>query len=148
MDEMGDDLNRDFAAIVVVLSPQGVPMVRDTSGKFRLPYLKFPGGRRKGMETPEECGVRELEEETGVKVLKESLILLKKEDRVDHMFYIFAVRLESLPKRKHVGNEGEDVGVFSLIGLKERGDVFPKHWKIPEVQTFLYGSQVAPVCST
>jgi 8-oxo-dGTP diphosphatase len=138
-----EDQYRDFATVVILLTKQGIPMVREDNPKFKVAFLKFPGGRRDGGETPEECAAREMAEEIGAVIDPASLILLKKENRGSHDFYLFGVRMEELPKLKHVGDEGEDVGIFSPAGLKERRDVFPNHWKIPEVQEFIYGETAA-----
>ena len=139
----GEDQYRDFATAVILLTEQGIPMVREDNPKFKVAYLKFPGGRRDGKETPEECAVREMAEEIGATIDPAFLILLKKENRGSHDFYLFGTRMKELPRLKHVGDEGEDVGVFSPAGLKERRDVFPNHWKISEGQAFIYGTAAA-----
>ncbi len=129
---------RDFAVIVVLVTPGGIPMVRERR-PGRVPYLKFPGGKRDGEETPEKCAVREMDEETGAKIDPEKLVLLHWEDRDTHDFFVFGLKLPELPVLKHTGDEGEEVGAYSREGLKGRKDVFPKHREIGAIRQFIYG---------
>jgi 8-oxo-dGTP pyrophosphatase MutT (NUDIX family) len=128
---------RDFAVIVVLVTPGGIPMVRERRPN-RTPFLKYPGGKRDGDETPERCGIREMEEETGAKIDEEKLVLLYQEDRDTHDFFVFGAKLPELPVLKHTGDEGEEVGVYSREGLKMRRDIFPKH-QIAAITRFIYG---------
>jgi 8-oxo-dGTP pyrophosphatase MutT (NUDIX family) len=129
---------RDFAVIVILVTPQGIPMVRERKPN-RIPFLKYPGGKRDGEETPEQCAAREMEEETGARVDPEKLILLERQDRGTHDFFAFGIKLPELPVLKHTGDEGEEVGVYSREGLKMRKDVFPKHLEIGAIARFIYG---------
>lgn len=136
------DRYRDFATAVVVIGGGLIPMVKEINEKFKVAFWKFSGGRRDGKETPEECAARELFEEIGLRVDPWSLIPLRTENRGNHDFYLFGIRLSNLPKLKAEGDEEEEVGIFSLEGLKLRRDIFPKHWRMPEVHTFIYGEPV------
>jgi 8-oxo-dGTP pyrophosphatase MutT (NUDIX family) len=129
---------RDFAVIVVLVTSEGIPMVRERRPN-RTPFLKYPGGKRDGDETPEECAAREMEEETGAKIDPEKLTLLDRQDRNTHDFFVFGVKLPELPVLKHTGDEGEEVGVYSREGLKMRRDIFPKHQEIGAITRFIYG---------
>ena len=129
---------RDFAVIVVLVTSAGIPMVRERR-PGRIPFLKYPGGKRDGEETPEECAAREMEEETGAKIDPAKLILLARQDRDTHDFFVFGVKLPELPVLKHTGDEGEEVGVYSREGLKMRRDIFPKHQEIGAITHFIYG---------
>lgn len=137
------DRYRDFATAVVVVGGGLIPMVKESNPNFEVAFWKFSGGRRDGKETPEECAARELFEEIGLRVDPRSLILLKAENRGNHDFYLFGIRLSDLPKLKAKGDEEEDVGIFSLEGLKLRRDIFPKHWKMSEVHKFIYGESAS-----
>lgn len=129
---------RDFAVIVVLVTSAGIPMVRERR-PGRTPFLKYPGGKRDGDESPEECAVRELEEETGARIDQTMLVLLARQDRGTHDFFVFGAKLPELPVLKHTGDEGEEVGVYSREGLKMRRDVFPKHSEIGAITHFIYG---------
>lgn len=130
---------RDFAVIVVIILPGGeIPLVKERRPN-RIAFLKIPGGKRDGDETPAECGIREVEEETGIVLQKDQLIFLYQEDRGTHDYYVFGVKLSERPKLKTVGDEGEEIGVFSRDGLKDRKDFFPGHKDLPPVMRFIYG---------
>lgn len=153
MPEATGEKPRDFATAVVLITPAGIPLVRDLQKAQRKnypkAYLKFPGGKRKPEDKDEKAGaVRELleeaiEEEGGL-IDPEALIELYRENRGTHDFILFGMTLNYTPKFKKVGNEGEDVGVFSPEGLRMRRDVFPNHWIKPAID-FIYSSPAAQI---
>ena len=133
-----ENRRRACAVIAVIVSPQGIPLVKERRPD-RIPFYKFPGGKKEGEETPIECGIREVEEETGIKLKPEQLIFLYQEDRGTHDFFVYGVKLTELPKLKEYGDEGEEIGVFSREGLAMRNDFFPGHKKMSAVHRFIYG---------
>jgi 8-oxo-dGTP pyrophosphatase MutT (NUDIX family) len=120
---------RGHACAVLVFSPEGIPLVRDL-GKVPS-FWKFPGGKKKGNETPEQTITRELLEEIGIRVSGESLVLVEKEDRGNHDFYVFRTEVADLAALARRGDEDEKVRVFSpemVLQLNEQGRFLLSHW--------------------
>lgn len=115
------------AVAVLILSPEGTPLVRDP--KKPLPrYWKLPGGRSEGLETPEECAVREIFQELGLVVEQDDLKVIDQQDRSTHILTFFEIGLPSLKGLKEEGDEQEEIKVFSsLIEINKMEDFFPNH---------------------
>jgi len=92
----------------------------------------MPGGRRKNEETGRQTALRELEEETGLHPLIESLIEIYREDRVTHNFFAFEVTLTSFQDCKSTGDEEEEeVKIFALEEIQQmRNKILQGHWDI------------------
>jgi len=123
-----------LAAVVVITTPMGIPVVRDLS-KHKS-FWKFPGGKGEEGETPEECAIREILEEVGLDISGMRLFLIYQEDRGTHTFYAFQVSLPDLSGIRRRGNEGEEVGVFSGQEILEMQDFLPQH-RIEPVERIL-----------
>jgi ADP-ribose pyrophosphatase YjhB (NUDIX family) len=119
-----------YAVNVFVESPEGIPLVRDP--KKPLWCWKFPGGGSLENEEPEDTAIREVEEETGLIVQKKNLKLLDKENRITHIFIFFKANVPSLKTLKKIGNDDEEIKVFSLDEIKSMKDFFPNHRRILE----------------
>ena len=125
-------MNNGHAAAVLIVTPQGIPLVRDPEKPDPV-FWKFPGGQGQDRETPEECGVREAEEETGIHLPIHDLTLLCSEQRFDHVFTLFMARLSALPEMRVQGNEGEEIGVFSIEAILAMKETFlPGHFAMAE----------------
>lgn len=111
---------------VLIISPDGVPLVRDPK-KPAPRYWKLPGGRSQGNESPEECAVREIDEELGLEIELDDLYVLEQQDRGSHLLTFFKLTLTSLKGMNKVGNEGEEIKVFSKYDLTKIPDLFPNH---------------------
>lgn len=73
-------MNQDFTAckLAYILDGQLLVYLRDDFAHIPFPNMwDFPGGVREGDETAEQCVLRELEEEFGIK-LDESRLIYKK----------------------------------------------------------------------
>lgn len=123
-------MESQHAAAVLIVSPEGIPLIRDP--KKPVPrYWKLPGGRSEGSESPEECAVREIFQETGLTIDIDDLKILDQEERFNHTLSIFRVDVPSLKGLKKVGDEKEEIQVFR--DMKEIGmmpDFFPNHKRI------------------
>jgi ADP-ribose pyrophosphatase YjhB (NUDIX family) len=93
--------NGDFSVAVMVEKAGKILMVRNPTK--RGPVWKFPGGKRHGWESPEDCATRELFAETGLKV--RHLELVTELDRGTHTFYLFYTNRTSSNGLKKVGTE-------------------------------------------
>jgi|CXWL01.1.fsa_nt_gi 8-oxo-dGTP diphosphatase len=120
------------AVAVLILSPEGTPLVKDP--KKPIPrYWKLPGGRSEGSETPEECAIREIYEELGLRINLDDLYVIEQQDRENHTATFFRIELPSLTELKDVGNEQEEIQVFpSVAGILKLQDLFPNHRTILE----------------
>lgn len=115
------------AVAVLIITPEGTPLIRDP--KKPVPrYWKLPGGRSEGEETPEECAVREIWQETGLKIKQDDLQVLDQQDRHSHTLTLFRIDLPSLKGLKKQGDEQEEIKVFSsLMEIGKMDDFFPNH---------------------
>lgn len=119
-----------FAVAVFVESPEGIPLVNDP--KKPNSWWKFAGGNSEENEKPEETAVREIWEELGFSLDKEKLKLLYKEDRENHIFFLYKYEIDSLKGMRKEGDEREEIKVFSLGEIKESQDFMPNHRRIIE----------------
>ena len=94
-------------------------------------YWKLPGGRSEGSETPEECAVREIWQETGLKIDQSKLQVIDCQNRGDHTVTFFRIDVPSLKNLKRQGDEQEEIRVVpSLIAIGKMEDLFPNHRSI------------------
>jgi len=118
-----------YAVVCLIVSPRGVPLVRDPK-KPKPYYWKLPGGRSEGDETPIEAIIREIKEEVGLYFRSEDMKLTYEEKRGNHIFCLFQVNPVSLNGLKTIGNDGEEVKLFTPEKLKNLPDLFPAHRKV------------------
>lgn len=122
-------MNEKYAVAAIIESPEGIPLVRDP--KKPVPrYWKLPGGRSVSDEAAEDTILREIQEEIGLSLEKESLIRLYEEERGSHVFILFGASVSSLGGLRKMGEEGEEVQVFKLDKIAVMPDFFPNHKKI------------------
>ena len=126
----------EFAAIVLILTPAGVPLVQDPQ-KPAPHYWKLPGGTGKTSETPKQCVIRETREETGVILSISDLKFLHKEDNGDHILYVYLSQLPETPKLLDKGDEREKTRIVPLNKVLswQTADVpllLPHHRKLVE----------------
>ncbi|MES2215871.1 MAG: NUDIX domain-containing protein [Patescibacteria group bacterium] len=118
------------AVAVLIISPEGIPLVRDPK-KPAPRYWKLPGGRSEGEETPEECAVREIEEELGLEIDIDELKMLDQQDKRNHTLTFFRINLPSLQGIKKQGDEQEEIHVYkTLMEVARLPDLFPNHQNI------------------
>jgi 8-oxo-dGTP diphosphatase len=119
-------MNPSHAVAVLISAPEGVPLIRDPK-KPAPRYWKLPGGRSQGAETPEECAVREIDEELGLEIEIDDLHMLEQQDRGNHTLTFFKIELASLHGIKKIGDEDEEIKVFSKEEALKLPDLFPNH---------------------
>ncbi len=125
-----------YASIILAFTPAGIPLVRELN-KPKPIFWKLPGGGSHEDETPQECALRELEEETGLKAEGEDLKEISRQEKGDHTKFFFRVKVASLDGLKNHGDEGEEVGLFSsdsVLDMIRKMEFFPPHSKVTERQ--------------
>ena len=98
-------------------------------------YYSLPGGYLRRNESAVNAAIRELSEETGIKVSRDELESLCPEARGNHTFTLFGACVENLRERglKERGDEGElirVVGHDKLEAFVSSDEFFPPHRKI------------------
>lgn len=120
-----------WASLVFVLGPEGKTVLVFDNGK-KNPKWKLPGGKNQLNESPEETAVRELCEETGIKVPVSDLILLKEVDKsqhsTPHSLFVFVASVNTFDGLLEVGDENEIVGLFDLRLVPKMPSLFAEHW--------------------
>ncbi|MDE2038070.1 MAG: NUDIX hydrolase [Patescibacteria group bacterium] len=124
-----DTMNSEHATAVLIVSPEGIPLVRDPK-KPAPRYWKLPGGRSEDGETPEECAVREIREELGIVLDQDDLEVIEQQDRGNHTLTFFRAKAADLKGLKTAGDEREEIEVFTLAEAARLPDLFPNHARI------------------
>lgn len=95
MKNQGKRYRNPGSVLMIVYGPDDkIPVVRDIA--HYDPRWKFPGGHIKFGETPREASVRELEEETLLKMLKEDVSrLLVPKDMGSYLTHIYGGEIKS-----------------------------------------------------
>lgn len=118
-----------YVTAVLIIAPEGIPLVQDTAKP--LPHFwKLPGGRDEEGETAIQTGIREVEEEIGLRFLPDDLALALEEPRQNHRFFLFIARPRALGRLKKRGEEGENVAVFSREEMRTMVDMLPSHQQL------------------
>lgn len=124
-------MNQSYAVAVFIITSQGIPLIRDPK-KPPPVFWKAPGGRSNPGEGAEAAVLREAKEEIGIRLHEKDLSLVYEEDKGSHILALFVARLESLPRLKHQGDEGEEIKVFSPKEILALHDFFPNHRRVFE----------------
>lgn len=124
-------LPKGNAVAVLIITPKGIPLIRDPKKPAPV-FWKLPGGRGEESETARKCALREIEEEIGFILPNRVMEVVYSEDKGNHVLTIFSVKLLTTPRMKIVGNEGEEIEMFSPREILEKNDFFPNHRKVVE----------------
>ena len=124
----GPEVSRGRAVAVLVITPQGIPLIRDPKKPAPV-FWKAPGGRGNANETAKSAALRELREEIGVTLAEDDLVVVSEENKGSHILTLFAAKRPSLPAIKDRGDEGEEIRVFSPTEILAMTDFFPNHKK-------------------
>jgi len=117
---------RDHAVAVLVVSSDGIPLVRDHQKRGTV-YWKVPGGRNKAGESAIDTAIREVKEEIGVSLTEEDLVLIGKRDLGSHILSFYVSTVDSLTGIKARGEKGEEVKVFLPRDVLALQDFFRNH---------------------
>ena len=117
------------AAVVLIVAPQGIPLVRDPS-KPRPLFWKLPGGHGEEGEDAHMCAVREIEEETGIVLNGAQIKKIDAIKRSTHTLTAFLANIPSLSGLRRRGNEGEEVKVFTPQEILSMKDFMPNHYSV------------------
>ena len=121
---------------VILLDQNGeVPLIKELRSRAEKAYYKIPGGGKKFDEGWSETALRELYEETGVRLshaeLGEPMVINHRET---HDFVVFCVVSSRPLTYRSKGTSGETICTFSprewLDVIEEGGDVLESHARI------------------
>lgn len=126
----------DWAVVVIVLGPDGKKTIL-ISDPFKPDpvYWKFPGGKKKSGETVLQTAVRELRDETGIKIAETDLELIEEVDKSwhknPHTVFIFVANVDNFDGLLEFGEETNsttlEVRLFEIGKIPEMKDFFPPH---------------------
>ena len=121
----------EWAALVVAFDSHGeIVLVYDMEKPAPVMW-KIPGGKKEGNESPQETAIRELLEETGLKVDVNDLYLIEEVDksshRHPHTLFVFVTKVKDFNGLLRLGDEGEHVALFEMSNISQMGDFFPPH---------------------
>lgn len=121
----------DFHGVKIAVLVDGKILMhlRDNKpGLFNANMWDFPGGGREGNETPEECAIREIEEEFGIILSSESIVWEKvfpaqKDPNQKAVFMV--AKIPSEFTSKIVLSEGQKWELFDQKTFFAKDDVIP-----------------------
>lgn len=108
---MKEEMSRKFSARVIIINDDGKILLLQNKedNKWYPNQWIFPGGGSEPGESPEDCAERELYEETGLKILKDSLYHVDTLSREGKKIYIFTCSaFEGTVNMKDVAFEHQD----------------------------------------
>ena len=117
----------DFHGAKLALLYEGKLLVYRRDDRDDIPFpgrWDFPGGGREGLETPEQCVLRELHEEFSISLSPNRLLYRRDYDRRDYVTpsrsalscFFAACAVESEIEGIEFGNEGQ---YWKLMGIDE-----------------------------
>jgi len=120
-------MNFHGVKVAILVEDKLLLHLRDNKpGLFNADMWDFPGGGREGDETPEECAIREVEEEFCIKINQTSFIWKKvypaqKDPNQNAYFMVAMVPKEAMQNIDL--REGQKWKLFSLDDFFKRGNV-------------------------
>ncbi|MDE2071547.1 MAG: NUDIX hydrolase [Patescibacteria group bacterium] len=127
----------DWTAGVFLRTPTRVVCVSEDLGRTPI-YKKLPGGRKRpGEVNPAATAVREVAEETGIRISPEQLQVVAVQPRGNHTYHCFVADIteQDADNAQKYGKGGEVVHVLTLAQLKhEAVNFMPPHRKALEAK--------------
>ncbi len=117
---------RDWACGIWVESPERAVCVSEDLGRKPI-YLKIPGGRGRPVDKDtRDTAVRELFEETGLRVSPDRVELVDQQERHSHTYYLYKVKLDDneIVGCYDIAKNGEKVHVLGRAELAQRQEEF------------------------
>lgn len=120
----------DWTCGVCLRTPTNIVFVSEDLGMPPI-YKKIPGGRRKPADKDIlDTAVRELYEETGIRVCREQLVLKGSQPRHGHTYHLFSVEVPEDHIEGHFlrGKNSEEVHIIPRDRIPHMGGQFmPSH---------------------
>ena len=116
--------------VALILNDSLITIQRDNKPDIRWPNLwELPGGGRENDETPEECAIREIQEELGLKLDAQSFIWKKQwpamHDPSQLAWFLVAKIKESDVAAIKLGDEGRAWKIMRIEEFLSREDAVP-----------------------
>ncbi|MBR4940395.1 MAG: NUDIX hydrolase, partial [Clostridia bacterium] len=120
----------------IIETDRGYPIIVQRNVGFSL----LPGGGAEGDETPEECFIREVREETGLEVvpLDRFLILTENYEDTRIVSHFFTCKVIAEHEKKLTENEIIKGSVCEFVSLEEMEAVFSDYERYKDIFTDKY----------
>jgi len=116
---------------IIIETPKGFPLVRDAD--YVNPLWKLPGGKVEARERHAEAAERELQEEVGLSIPINDYNRIHSISLSRHIKTFYYVATISLKGLRDMGDEGEEVRIFTLKEIREMKDLLPQHKEVLEL---------------
>lgn len=133
---MNDGGEPHFSSRVITYVPgtQGNQLVLVRAPRKPYPKLwNFPGGKKEAGETPVDTAIRELEQETGLRVEEKNMVPCGKVLRDGYPVYIFGTYVFDTSSLKDRGATGEEVCLFNEKLFPLMDDFVPENKGLLEI---------------
>lgn len=132
----------DYTSVVWLEGPGNqIVLVKDVSRFGENAKWKLPGGHSELYDDDQiATGIREIEEETGIQLRREDISIAGREDRKGHFFWLLVSSVSSLEGLKKIGDEGEEVKIFTQQEFREmlsRDEILKSHVRVLRQYQFI-----------
>lgn len=129
-----------WASGVFLQTKKRTVLVSEDLGKTPI-FMKIPGGRRRPQDRdPVDTAVREIFEETGIRVERDELQFVVSKSRHGHTYWLYSAEIaeERFEERFTVAKNGEQVHVLTLLEFTQRQrEILPPHLDL--IQEYIFG---------
>lgn len=119
----------DFSCVVYIEGPHASTVAIKKPGST---FYEFPGGKKEGIETPEQVARREVKEETGLRITFLELLAAQiiRKRRRSWTLYLFRAYLHAYDGLQRFGVDGEEVKILPRRQIEKRIDFRRGHIKL------------------